>query len=374
MAAIMFNASKAYPQQTDTTVYTSPQEIKKVELPSDEREKSPDWWFTRLRNGTLNLKDTSIIYPKFLRFCVKTYNWADVTFNGTDTLYVKGTGRRWKATLKSDNWLDSYAMVFNHNTPVWMFSDPYCNAGFWLNYMAVSIGYSLDMSNIIGNRPANHSKWDFNFSCARFWFDLYYNENSGGTYLRRFANYNNGHIIHHEFPGLTFHNFGVDGYYFFNSWKYSQGAAYSFSKIQRKSAGSLILGFDISRHDIKINFATLPQDMLEYIEGEELKYRFLFNDYSLLIGYGYNWVFAKNFLFNITALPAVGFKHSYGASSSGSKDTWSLGIKGRFSFTYNLHDFFAGAQGKMEGHWFRGSDFNFFNSVENWAIIAGVRF
>lgn len=345
-----------------------------IEYAKLARKYNPDWWLNRLRSGTLNLADKSIIYPRFVGFCVDVYNWADVTFNGTDPEYIEGTGRRWKATLKSDNWLDSYAMVFRHNIPVWMFSDPYCNAGFWLSYMAVSVGYSLDMSNVIGNRPANHKKWDFNFSCARFWFDLYSNSNTGGTFLRRFGGYKDGRIIHREFSGVKFKNYGIDGYFFFNSWKYSQGAAYSFSRIQRRSAGSFILGLDISKHDINVDFSSLPEDMLQYIEGEPLKYRFLYTDYAILVGYGYNWVFAKNLLLNITALPAVGFKHSFSESSTGRADMWSLGFKGRLSITYNLGDFFAGFQGKVDGHWFRGKEYNFFNSIENMALIVGVRF
>lgn len=134
--------------------------------PTDSIE-SRDWW-NLLKKGQLNLADTTVIYPRFLGFCVNVYNWADKTFNSYDTDYVTGTGRRWKARVVSDNWVDSYYLNIEKKMPVRMMSDLYCNAGAYIQYMAVSVGYSLDMSNIIGNKPSNHKKLEFGFNCARF--------------------------------------------------------------------------------------------------------------------------------------------------------------------------------------------------------------
>ena len=70
------------------------------------RSDNPNWWWNRLRHGTLQMNDTSVIYPRFLGFCVNVYNWADRAFNYYDPDYVQGTGRRWKARLVNENWLD----------------------------------------------------------------------------------------------------------------------------------------------------------------------------------------------------------------------------------------------------------------------------
>jgi hypothetical protein len=344
---------------------------------SDEpiaKSENENFWLKRLRKGTLNLKDTTVVYPRFIKFCVDVYNWADTTFNGVDKSYIESTGKRWKWNLKSDNWLDSYAMDFIHEMPIWLYSDPYCNFGVNLSYMAVSVGYSLDMTNIIGNRPAMHKKFDFNFSCARFWIDAYYGENKDGTYIRRFGDYNDRHNIKEEFPGLNYRFYGLDGYFFFNNRRYSQGAAYNFSKIQRRSAGSFILGLSYSNYDINVDFASLPEDMLKYFYSDQLQYKFHYNDYCLLIGYGYNWVFARNFLFNITALPAAGFKYYFKDCVEGPAYTWSVGVRGKIGITYNIGDAFMGLTGKIDGHWFRGSKYNFFNSIENLAFTVGARF
>lgn len=354
---------------TDTTLVNDEQNAQDI-----SRNDNPDWWLNRLRNGTLQMSDTNVNYPKFMGFCVKVYNWADKTFNYYDKEYVQGTGRRWKARLVNDNWLDSYAMDFHGSMPIWMLSEPYSNLGFYLQYMAVSLGYSIDMSNVIGNKPMLHKRFEFAFTCARFYAEGYYNENTGGTYLRRFGDYKDGHIFKKHMPGVSFKSFGVNTYYFFNHKRYSQGCVYGFSNLQKKSSGSLIAGVSVSNHDINVDFSTLPEDMQSYLVTDQRKYRFYYNDYSLLIGYGYNLVFAKKFVFNITALPAIGYKHCFRQCSGGRKDRWSLNILGRIGLVYNYKDFFAGVNGKMEGHWFRGSDYNFFNSVETISMVTGIRF
>lgn len=332
-----------------------------------------DWW-TLFKKGELNLSDSTVEYPKFMRFCVGLYNWGNEFFNGTDPEYLEGTGRRWKAFLKSDNWVDSYAMNLGGRMPIRIMSDIYCNAGGYLQYMAVSVGYSLDLSNIIGNKAQNHSKLEFSFSCQRFSVDAYFNTNTGGSYLRTFGKYKDGHLFKKYFPGVTLSTYGIDAYYFINHRRYSQGAAYNFSRIQRKSAGSWIVGFSYSNIDISMDFTQLPYPLMYFLTVPAQEYRFHYNAYTLAGGYGYNLVFGRNWLFNITVIPIVGLNYCYMDSTEGKRNQISLGFKGKSSLTYNLNDFFIGVQGRIDGHWYRSYNFSFFSSIENLAAMVGVRF
>lgn len=341
--------------------------------PSDRKE-SPDWWWNRLKGRNLDMKDSTVIYPRFLGFCVKVYNWADRTFNSYDTTYVAGTGKRWKAVLRNDNWADSYAFNFRHDMPMRLMGDIYCNLGAYLQYMAVSVGYSLDMSNIIGNKPILHKKMGTGFSCALFSVELYYNENTGGSYLRTFGKYNNGRLFKEHFPGVFMRTYGIDAYYFFNHRRYSQGAAYSFSKYQKKSAGSFIVGFTYANRNVSLDFTTLPEYLLEYLTLPVGKYKFHYNNFCLMAGYGYNLAFAKNWLYNTTVIPAVGINRCFDDSLEGKQDMLSLGVKGKMSLTWNISDFFLGIQAAFDGSWYRSSDYSLFSSVENLSASVGVRF
>lgn len=331
-------------------------------------------WKKEMLSLHWDIKDTTIVYPKFLQFCVDTYNWADRTFNSYNPEYVVGTGRRWKAYIKNDNFSDNYAMHFHDRLPIRMLSDITCTVGAHLSYMAVSVGYTLDFSNIIGNKPSNLKKFEFNFSCALFSAEAYYSENNGGSKIRHFGDYENGKWITYDFRGLSLKTFGLDAYYFFNNKKYAQGAAYNFSKIQKKSAGSLIAGITISNQDIYMDFSTLPIEMQQYLPTEQRKYRFHYNDFDLMVGYGYNCVMGKHWLFNITGLPAIGFKHNFADSVDGEGEIFSMKIKGKLSFMYNLGDFFAGLIGKVDGHWYINKHYDFINFMQSFSLNAGVRF
>ena len=331
-------------------------------------------WWRMLRKGQLDLKDTTVVYPKFIGFCVDVYNWGDWFFNSTDEEYIAGTGKRWKAFIKNDNWVDSYAMNLGYNMPIRIMSDMYCNLGAYIQYMAVSVGYSIDMSNVIGNKPSNHRKYEFGFSCARFNVRAYFNENTGGSYLRTFGDYRGGRLFKKEFPGVQLSTYGIDSYFIFNNRKYSYGAAYSFSRVQKKSAGSFILGFSYSNIDISIDLAQLPYPLNYYLSIPATLYRFHYDTYNLLVGYGYNWVFRRNWLFNITALPIIGLNHCREDSSERGTNQMAIGGKGSMSLVYNWTDIYLGLQGHIDGHWYRSRTHSFFSSIEDLAVVAGVRF
>lgn len=339
---------------------------------SDEPE-THNWW-QLLKKGKWNISDTTVEYPKFLGFCVDVYNWGDRVFNSYDTTYVVGTGRHWKARLASDNWLDSYYLNINKDMPIRMMSDMYCNAAVYLQYMAVSYGYSWNLSNKLGGKPENHKKMEYNFNCARFNIEGHYWENTGGTVIRTFGKYNNGHLIHETFPGVKSKTIGINGYFFFNNRKYSMGAAYNFSKIQKKSAGSAIIGFNYNNLDITMDLGTIPVNLLPYLTIDPQRYKFHYNTYALMSGYSYNWVWNKHLLFNISAFPGIGYTHTYEDSTDSKAKLFSMVLKGQTSITYNLKDFFICLVGKLDGNWYHSGRTTLFSSVENIQLSVGYRF
>lgn len=348
-------------------------QISRAEEGLEDIEPDRNWWHL-LKQGRLDLSDPSVEYPRFLGFCVKVYNWGDRTFNSYDEDYVVGTGRRWKARITNENWVDSHAMDFKRDMSMRFMSNITSTLGAYLQYMAVSIGYSLDMSNIIGNEPSNHKKLSLGFNCARFNIEAYYQENTGGSYIRKFGKYNNGRLFKMEFPGLSFYQYGIDGYYFFNNRKYSQGAAYNFSKIQKKSAGSAMIGFSFTSVNNSLDFSTLPQELLPYFNLNRDFYRFHYKSYCLLGGYGYNFVIGRHSLVNVTVMPRFGAAHCYEDSIDGASWLMSMGFIGKSSYTYNLNDFFICVAASIDGHWYKKGPYSLFTSVENVSASVGVRF
>lgn len=335
--------------------------------------ESRNWWYL-FKNGELAMNDTTVEWPRFLGFCVDVYNWGDRVFSTTDTAYVVGTGKRWRARLINDNWNDSYYIQFPEKLNSIMTGAMHVLAGASIQYMAVSYSYLFDLTHLIGGGPINYKKHEFSFNCARFAAEGYYYENTGGAYIRTFGNYNNRKFFKMEFPGIQMTNFGIDAYYFFNGYKYSQAAAYGFSKIQKKSQGSIMGGFSYCNQDIKVDFSRLPDVLKPFVENFDSQYRFHYHDYNLLIGYGFNCVLSPHWLFNITAIPGIGFNHCYEDSQEASATLFSLNVQGMTSFTYNNGNWFAGLQGKFRGYWYNSKNYALFSTVQSIVLSGGFRF
>ena len=333
------------------------------------------WWWNLFKQGKLSMSDTTVIWPKFLKFCVDVYNWGDKTFNSYDPEYVIGTGKRWKVRIVSDNWLDSYHMQLPQKINTTMTSDVYANIGAYIQYMAVSVGSSYDIQKLFNKKEPSHKKYEFGFICALFNAELYYHENRGGVNIRRFGDFNHGKFTKEYFPGVSMYTLGFDAYYFFNNKKYSQGAAYNFAKYQLKSQGSFMLGLSITNQKLSFDFEQLPENIKEANPDLNFtNYYFHYNSYALLAGYGYNWVIAPKLLFNATVMPSLGFSHYYEDSIEGNKYLISMNIAGRISLTYNLGNYYFGLFGKMNGHLYKQGNMLLFSSIENFSAYIGLRF
>lgn len=330
-------------------------------------------WLYLLKHGKLQLDDKSVEWPRFMRFCLGIYHWGDQFFNGFDTTYVVGTGRRWKVRLVTDTWTDSYILKIGSHKPIEMLSHSVIHTGAYLQFMAVSVGYQIDMTNVIGNRPIDNHRLTFGFGCGLFSVDLAYTENDGGTYLRRFGDYNKGQIMNEYFPGLKMSSFETDLYFFLNHRKYSQVAAYGFGRYQKKRAGSLLLGFSYLSQDIHMDFTKLSGPLQSLIPPGSEFMNFYYHNYNFLVGYGYNWPVKKHLLFNLTVLPAVGWNHR--VDQVGSKSgMFSLGLRGQAGMTFNYEDFFAGLSGKISGQYYYSHGSSLFSSILTGQLTLGVRF
>lgn len=93
----------------------------------------------------------------------------------------------------------------------------------------------------------------------------------------------------------------IDAYYLFNGHRFSYAAAYDQSLIQRRSAGSLMVGamYNHSKvtYDSDNNFLLLA--MMNDVGKID------FTQFSVGPGYAYNWVPARNWLVNVMLMPMV---------------------------------------------------------------------
>ena len=136
----------------------------------------------------------------------------------------------------------------------------------------------------------------------------------------------------------------------------------------------MIGGLTISHQNVGLDFESLSDELKSQLPEDKTVYRFKYNDYCFLLGYGYNWVFKPNWVFNVSMLPSVGFKHCFADNIDGYGNIFSLNIKGKLGLVYNHKRFFYGLGFRFDGHWYRSKNYGFFNSIEIMTLTAGFRF
>lgn len=236
------------------------------------------------------------------------------------------------------------------------------------------LGYSIDLQD---SRPA----MDFNTSVysARFGLDLFYRENSGNYSIRKLSGFNNNGKeltnFNKEFEGLSTKQIGFNVCYAFNK-RFTHQAAYAQSSNQLISAGSFILGmnynyqqftFDHKEFDTKIQQLLSPR-----LKFEDISY----HDFSLNFGYTYNWVFAKNFLANISFTPAVGYKHSSLKlpDSNNLLSSINFDFITRAAVVYNTGKYFAGASLVAHTYTYKKPQISIINGFGVIEVYAGFNF
>ncbi len=173
--------------------------------------------------------------------------------------------------------------------------------GFWVGYRGTGFSYSKSLNKNAGRYysfSTTGAKYGFNFRLRRF-----------NTKEARFTarDLENGEVTWEQESDISLlapvwiRSVYINGYYVFNGRRYSQAAAYNQSVIQRRSAGSLLLG------------ATWYQSSFDYSDIDNAFFMVLGHGTSRVkvhqanvgIGYGFNWVPFRGLVVNAMAMPTA---------------------------------------------------------------------
>lgn len=309
---------------------------------------------------------------RFSNFCVKTYRWADRFFNGVDTAYVKSTGYKWNVKLKSGSWSDINEFFFDRNERMKMQS-PYCSTiGFDIQYLAVALGYDININKLMGGADLSKSRFNFEISSALMSGKIYYLDIKDGMTIKRFGDRKN---ISLDYKAMKTSTRGIDATYYFNHRRYSNSAAFSFGKIQRQSQGSFMLTVAYQSQKMKFDFARMPDEVKEWLPDEWKDKVYLCNGHSLGIGggYGFNWVPCRNLTIGIMGemIPNV----SYGYLNSANKAcSFGLNYRGGLSMVWNNDRFFIGGTARADGGFIFSNAPTLTNVLVNFDLKIGWRF
>ena len=304
--------------------------------------------------------------------------------NAIDTNYISPNLYNLAFMLEHSTWYEHYQLGTNQNNLIQKLNfSPNLGTkmGIYFGWRWIFLGYTFDVEDLFGenkNKPKK-KEMSLNIYSSKFGMDLYYRKTGSDFKLRSQEGFNlDEQIKNIQFDGLQSNIIGLNAYWIFNHKKFSYPAAYSQSTNQRKSAGSFMAGFSYSRHKIFFDHNKLPDPIKENLNQQLQFNKIKYSDYSLGFGYGYNWVFAKNWVSNLSLLPGIGFKKSKIDDNDFKDEHWIKDINfdliTRAAVVYNNSKYFAGASLVMHTYDYRKPNLSVTNSFGTLRIYAGFNF
>lgn len=320
---------------------------------------------------TFNL-DSIAELGKFPRFVVNTYRWGDQFFNGYDTSYVKPTNYKFNVKTTVDSWLDGYNFRLPTGGQIFMNSHPSTSLGLYATYLAVSLGYDINVSKLFGNAEHSRKRFRFGFNCMLFAAELYVMNNNGSSTIKRFGQYNKLRIPYYGVDNTTW---GVDAYYFFNHKKYSEAATFNYSRIQKRSQGSFYTGFSMYVQKLYFDFNNIPKLLRDELPAEwNNVYEVNTHNYAVRLGYGYNWVFAPKWVLGVSESPIIGIRKGFVSTNRDQRTSFSMYNRMKLGVVWNSGRFFFGAVGKFDLAIVSDKTATYAGGVLSGECVFGVRF
>ena len=233
-----------------------------------------------------------------------------MSVRGLDRNYIDAPEKPWQLiakgnvnqTIVSMN-ADGNILGVDYSARPYLKTQPSQYVGFWAGYRGYGIGYTV---NVGGDKGSN----------------LVFGA-TGGAYgvnvrIHSFDNSNpsinlNSELLSEEeqntwddvqlIDPIHVRTVIADGYYMFNGKKFSYAAAYDQSVIQKRSAGSLMVG--LMYNYTHIDYATDLNGDLVYLMHGLGKVKLWQG--SAGVGYAYNWVPVRGLLVNVMLMPMVTF-------------------------------------------------------------------
>ena len=319
--------------------------------------------------------DSIAEWGRFPRFCVGVYRWGDKFFNSYDSTYVQGTGYKFNVKIKTESWTDAYNFRLPEEISMTMISDQSTTLGAYITYLAVSAGYDINISKLITGAERTRSRFNFGFNCSLLSVQWQYVSNDVGTTIKRIEEHGRYERTDIPFDGINTSLWSLEAYYFFNHKRYSQAAAFAFSKVQEKSQGSFYAGLSLSNNKYEFDFSSLPDPFLSYVPEtwDKNAYKVSTKNYSVVLGYGYNWVFARHWLMGVSESPIIGLRRG---DINSCFDSNSFALSNRFSLSvvWNNGRWFAGVSGKLDTNLIYDKDHTFIAGLLTAEGSVGYRF
>lgn len=352
-------------------------------LQSEITMLSPEDTVLSSESAAMSLDDASMQPKKKKKnFFVKFFEG----FNNYDTNYIEPNHYNFALMVQNTNFYQTYTVNYktsddvNHSIRVAPKAS--FRVGPFFGWRWLFFGYTFDL---IGSSDMGGSH-DFNLSLysSQLGFDLLYIKHNGDCTIKSvdgFDDTTRDAAVGQGFSGIDSYTLGVNAYYVFNHKHFSYPAAYSQSTVQRISCGSWMLGLRYDYQEINFDYSKLPAvlqgSIAPSVQAEYNKVDY--TNYSISFGYAYNWVFARNMLFNVSLMPSIGYKQRRGEHFQQKvfiQDVrnFNFDLISRAGIVWNNTRWFAGVSYIGHLYNFREQKYSFINNINYLNLYVGFNF
>lgn len=313
-------------------------------------------------------------------------------FSTIDTTYIEPQHYNYAFMMQNTNTFESYRLSSTDGQLITFSPDPTYRIGPYFGWRWLFLGYTLDIAHLGGG---GSSKQDFTLSLYsnQIGVDLFWRKSGSDYKLRNVqlaSDINTSALENEPFGDFRATVRGLNLYYITNHRKFSYPAAYSQSTVQRRSVGSFLLGLGYTWHSLEVDwqkFNSLVERKLQLTDASNvvdttlLFSRVEYTDLSFTVGYTYNWVFAHNWLFNISLSTGLAYKHSSSNAEHSSFSLRNFDFKNfnldetlRTGIVWNNTKWYAGMSAIFHSYNYRKSQFSTTNTFGNLNFYVGFNF
>ena len=311
----------------------------------------------------------------------KVYDFFDAFFTNYDTTYISPDKYNLTALAQNTNYIQAYRLRTKGEDGKRILTfrpTPTVSIGPYFGYGIIFGGYEFD---VVGKSKLRTS-WNLSLYTNPVGVDFVFMKNKGDFTLQKTEGFEG--VSKWQYKGTKLPNakskfWSLNFYYVLNHKKFSFPAVYSQSTQQLKSAGSVIFGLRFDHQNFFFDNDEMPAELPKQIKDDMDFENIRYNCYSLSAGYGYNWVFAKNWCLGASFAPAIGlttlknddiedpnkFHYSYNVS---------FDAVGRVGIVYNNSKWVAGASLISHLYDYRTKSIALTNSLNYLNLYVGYYF
>ena len=302
-----------------------------------------------------------------------------------DTNYIGNYKQRLTLTLPVvKKFYEFNLRDINTNNAVKFTPNNYYQLG--LNFSNIILTFGFYPGIKFGSNPSNVATRSVDFQVTfigkKIVTDINYQNYIGFNtqYYNGTNNVLNFDSVYLQRPNIELSSIGVNSLYVFNAKKYSLRGAFSFTDIQKKSAGSLVMGVYHSNVTLKtkdsilISNQALDKFTVKFKEIKDINQKVL----GISIGYGYNFTFYK-FTYSIMAIGGAGiqktFYTNYDKAIYNLPYSLATQLNVKTALRYDTKYFFIGVMGTYDRNFsFNSSVFNNDKLIGRALGFVGYRF